>query len=307
MGLVPHPGERAGGALLRHLLANAKRPERVVVIGARGFIGRQLVSRLAADGFSSLAPPSDDLDLRDPGSAARLAQMLRPGDAVVMLAAARHHQAGDLRTFVENIQIGQTVCAATAAAPCAHVVYFSSDAVYPDGQEFVTEQSCAQPTSLYGAMHLAREFMFRRSVGDRLLVARPTLVYGPADPHDTYGLDSMIRSALHKRRIEIFGAGEDTRDQVLVDDVVSLTLLALLHRTCGVLNLATGVSTPRLELARVVADRFDDPVEIVRVPRRRPASRRRFATDLCRKSFPTFQWTPLPEGVGGVVERERLS
>ena len=43
--------------------------------------------------------------------------------------------------------------------PVAHLVYISSDAVYADGPLPLTEASPAAPTSLHGAMHLAREQM----------------------------------------------------------------------------------------------------------------------------------------------------
>ena len=70
-----------------------------------------------------------------------------------------------------------------SGAPVAHVVNISSDAIYADGPVPLTEATPVAPTSLHGAMHLAREIALHAEVRVPLAMLRPTLIYGAADPH----------------------------------------------------------------------------------------------------------------------------
>jgi nucleoside-diphosphate-sugar epimerase len=197
------------------------------------------------------------------------------------------------------------VCAALEKVAPAHVVYFSSDAVYPSDVGRITEESCAQPPDLYGMMHLAREVMLRISTAARVAVLRSTLVYGSADTHTSYGPNRFRRMAHKEGRITLFGEGEEMRDHILVDDVVALTLRILRHRSAGTLNLATGRSVTFAELAQRVAALFDRPIEIVGTPRQNPITHRHFDVIALRKAFPTFSFTPLDVGLAR-AHREML-
>ena len=72
--------------------------------------------------------------------------------------------------------MGAAVCQALRASPVQHVIYISSDAVYADSDQPLTERSCAQPASLHGTMHLTREVMLYNSVADTLWKPRPLTV-----------------------------------------------------------------------------------------------------------------------------------
>jgi len=49
----------------------------------------------------------------------------------------------------QNLKMVEAVCGALDASPVAHVVYVSSDAVYVDDANPVSETSCCQPSSLH--------------------------------------------------------------------------------------------------------------------------------------------------------------
>ncbi len=59
---------------------------RIWVTGGNGFLGRQVVAQLRRHGAEVLAPRSTELDLLDPGAAARFLREHRPA-GVVHLAA----------------------------------------------------------------------------------------------------------------------------------------------------------------------------------------------------------------------------
>ena len=283
--------------MLTHHWPEPRDPERVVVLGGRGFIGSALLALLERSGIPAAAPGSIELDLTAEDAGDRLAALLRPTDALVMLAALTPDRGRGVAPFLKNLRMMAAVSAALEKATPAHAVYVSSDAVYPADATLITEESRAQPGDLYGAMHLAREVMIRASTTAPVAVLRPTLVYGAGDPHNSYGPNRFRRMAHKEGRIALFGQGEEKRDHIFVDDVAALALLVLRHLSAGTLNLATGRSVSYADLARKVAGLFDRPVEIVETPRKNPIVHRHFDVAALRRALPAFVFTPLEAGL----------
>lgn len=291
--------------MLTHHHPVPQEPERVVVLGGRGFIGGALLAALERAGIPALPPSSVELDLAAEGASGRLAALLRPADALVVLAALTPDKGRGIAPFLKNLAMGANICGALERVTPAHVVYFSSDAVYPLDIGLVTEGSCAQPTDLYGMMHLAREIMIKTATKTPVAVLRPTLVYGTEDTHNAYGPNRLRRMAHKDGRITLFGQGEEMRDHIAVDDVAALALSVLRHLSSGTLNLATGRSISYADLARKVAALFDKPIDIDGAPRQNPITHRHFDITALREAFPTFVFTPLDDGLAK-AHREML-
>ena len=283
--------------MLEHELTESKDPVRVVVLGARGFIGAALAAHLKNVGVSVLGVTSADLDLTTDDAAGKLAERLTPEDSVVMLSALTPDKGRDITTFMRNLKMAQSVCSALETVPVQHVVHISSDAVYPFVDSDVNETSPAAPDDLFGTMHKAREVMFANAQKGPLAIVRPTLVFGSADTHNSYGPNRLRRMAKDDGKITLFGAGEETRDHIYIDDVVSLLALILSHRSLGLLNLATGTSIDFDTLARKVAGNFSPPVEVVHTDRNNPITYRQFDVTAINKAFPDFRFTPLEDGL----------
>ena len=272
-------------------------PSRVVVLGARGFIGRALVDALERDGITVLGFGRAELDLAADDAGDRLAGLLKPDDAVVMLAAVTPDKGKGIAPFLANIRAAASLCAALAKITPRHVIYFNSDAVYPMNAGLVNEDSCTRPSDLYGMMHLAREAMIEAATTAPVALLRPTLVYGAADTHNSYGPNRFRRMAHEDGKIVLFGNGKEMRDHIAVDDVIALAILVLRHRSAGVLNVATGWSISFADLAEKVAALFDKPIEIVRTPGQSPITHRHFDIAALRKAFPEFTLTSLDRGL----------
>ena len=288
--------------MLEHLNGSGERPARVVVLGAAGFVGGAIVERLARAGTNVLALGRADVDLLAADASERLIRLFEPTDAVVAASAAVPCVNPDM--VVENMIIARSIVSALAAYPVSHVINISSDAVYADSAEPLGEASCASPASLHGAMHLAREVMFRTAVSVPLATLRPTLLYGSGDTHSGYGPNRFMRSAKLGRPIALFGEGEERRDHVFIDDVAEIVRRVLDRRSRGVLNVATGVVSSFRELAGRVAalagGRGEGGVSIEMAPRSGPMPHngyRPFNTDNCREAFPDFRYTSLDSGL----------
>ena len=284
-----------GPAMLERSTSTRRTPSRVVVIGAGGFIGSAICTRLAADKLPVLALTRKELDLLKPEAAATLQRLLRADDSVVFVSALAPTRNNAM--LIDNLRMAEAVCAALAAQPVGHLVYVSSDAVYSDDANPVTERSCQQPSSLHGVMHLAREIMLRAALKLPLAILRPTLIYGAKDPHNGYGPNRFRRLAAKGEAITLFGEGEEKRDHVHVDDVAALASAVLQHRSTGTLNIATGRSASFREVAETVVGLSPRPVEIRGTPRQNPITHRHFDITDCLKAFPEFHYVPLRDGL----------
>lgn len=280
--------------MLELLNARPEMPRRLVLLGARGFVARACAEAAAAAGIPAIGVGREQIDLLDAGAAERLTGLLRTDDALVITSAVAPCR--DAEAMRRNVTMLTTVLRAVSQRPVHHTVYISSDAVYADSA-LVTEGTAAAPSSVHGAMHVAREAMLRGEAADSLAILRPSLLYGPNDPHNGYGPNRFARQAAAEGRIALFGDGADRRDHVFVADLGRLVVEVLLWRGRGVLNVATGRSLPFRAVAELVAACAARPVDIVAAPRVNAVTHRHFDTAAAIKAFPRFRWTPLEEGV----------
>ena len=282
--------------MLTHENSTPKKPGRVVIIGAGGFVGGAIRKALLSATIDVLALTRKELDLLAGGAAEKLAHLLRPDDSVVMVSAIAPVKTVPM--LMQNLAMAETVCAALSQAPIAHLLYISSDAVYCDDANPVTESSACAPSTLHGMMHAARELMLKSATAAPLACLRPTLIYGAADPHGGYGPNRFRRQADKGEPISIFGEGEERRDHIAVEDVAALAALMLTHRSRGALNAVTGVSTSFSDIAQIVAQLHGGTVTSVPRPGPRPHLLHRFFDITnCHKAFPEYRFTPLAAGL----------
>ena len=290
--------------MLTHLQSSPKNPSRVVILGAGGFVASAVERRLRDAAIPVLALPRTTLDLKLDKAGERLASYLRPDDALLFAAAIAPVKNEEM--LVANIQMGAAVCQALRASPVQHVIYISSDAVYADSDQPLTEQSCAQPASLHGAMHLTREVMLYNSVADSLCTLRPTLIYGADDPHNGYGPNQFCRSAAAGEDIVLFGNGEERRDHVWVEDVAKIVTRVLLFQSIGCLNIATGKVHSFREIAELVCQLFSDQVAVTvraRIGQMPHNGFRPFNTVATANTFTDFDFVTIDNGLAAITAR----
>jgi UDP-glucose 4-epimerase len=288
-----------------HLETNGVTPARVVVLGATGFVGQDIVRHLNESQIETLPLSSADIDLTKPESVEELRQRVRETDSLVIVSAITPDKGKDAATLMQNLTMSQHVSAFLEETRCAHVAYISSDAVYADNAHPVREDSCCDPSSFHGLMHLVRERMLSAAVQKTTVpyvTLRPCTVYGASDTHNSYGPNRFLRTALKEHKIKLFGQGEEKRDHIYINDLSRLVGLCLLHRSQGVLNVATGHSVSFFELAETIARLCGNRVEIEGAPRANPVTHRHFDINAIHKAFPQFGFTSLDKGLAEMLE-----
>jgi nucleoside-diphosphate-sugar epimerase len=281
--------------MLEHRSESPVKPARVVVIGAGGFVGGAVIKALQGDGVPVLGLTRKEVDLLAAGAADALAARLQPEDSVVFVSALAPTRTPAM--LIQNLQMAAAVIDALAKRPVAHLVYISSDAVYADDANPVTERSACAPSSLHGMMHAARELVLKTQIKVPLAILRPSLLYGEADPHNGYGPNRFRRLAAKGEAITLFGEGEEQRDHIFIDDVARLAALVLAHRSTGVLNIATGVSTSFRAVAEMIVAAQGSRSAVNGTPRQNPITHRHFDIADCLKAFPRFRYTALADGM----------
>jgi nucleoside-diphosphate-sugar epimerase len=290
--------------MIKHTNSAPIAPAKVVILGASGFVGSHLVSLLAESKTPTLALSSADLDLENPDSTEKLANIVGEGDSLVFISALTPDRGRDIGTLMKNLTMGQHVSAVLQESKCSQVVYVSSDAVYQDDVNPVRENSNCEPSGFHGIMHIARERMLSHVLQGQqvpLFILRASLLYGPNDTHNGYGPNRFIRTATSEQKISLFGEGEEKRDHVFIGDLCRLIELGLTHGSDGILNVANGQSASFIEAALAVKEALSDEVEIVTSERQSPITHRHFDTSATQRAFPSFQFTPLDVGISETV------
>ncbi|MDI6775408.1 MAG: SDR family oxidoreductase [Verrucomicrobiota bacterium] len=224
----------------------------ILVTGGAGFIGSNLVRRLAQDGHA--ARVLDNLatgrreNLRDiagkiefvEGDIRDIAQVRRvtAGVAAILHAAALPSVQRSVEQPQETdaVNVGGTLNVLVAAqeAGVKTLVFSSSSSVYGDAPGLPRREDMVLcPASPYAAQKLIGEHyarVFHRLHGLRTFVLRYFNVYGPRqNPLSEYAavVPRFIRSVMEGRSMTLFGDGEQTRDFTFVADVVEANLRCL--------------------------------------------------------------------------------
>lgn len=287
--------------MIQHLNAQGVKPKRVVILGGSGFLGRYLIKQLDSLKIPSLSISSKDADLTNKTSIEFMKKTIQPTDAVVFASCLTPDRGRDIGTTMKNLAMGENVCLALQESPCDYLVYISTDAVYADGETLIREDSRCEASSLYGLGHFMRERMIHNTCKEKgisYFIARPTLLYGPGDPHGSYGPNRFLKQINDNGQMKIFGNGEEQRDHVYIGDVARLLGECLQNKTVGILNIAKGKSTSFLKVAELCQQYCPTKVTIERLPRSGGTiSHTHFDISNLIRAFPMFKFTTLNEGI----------
>ena len=253
-----------------------------LVTGGAGFLGCNLVRRLAKDGhrvtvFDSLVTGRRENlegiegeikfvqgDVRD--TSALLEVFASHGFECAFHLAALPSVRLSLERPQETHETNATgtlnVLAVARAVGCQRIVFASSCAVYGDrSRPPVSEDSLPDPLSPYAAQKLLGEYycsLYSRFLGVQAVSLRFFNIYGPRqDSRSEYSavVPKFIGRVLNGQAPVIYGDGGQTRDFVFVEDAVNACVLAAgSDKTAGrVINIGSGVETSVAELAGAVA------------------------------------------------------
>jgi len=251
---------------------------RVVVTGAAGFIGSNLVHGLNAIGIDDIIAVDDLTDGAKYRNllGARLSdyfdkddfyprfarQELGKIDVVFHEGACSDTMEHNGRFMLENNYRRSRDLLDACQARGTRLLYASSAATYGGSAKFQEIPQFEQPLNVYGYSKLLFDNIVRRElpiVRSQVVGFRYFNVYGPREQHK----GRMASVAFHhftqfreQGKVALFGAhdgyeaGMQSRDFVYIDDVVAVNLWFLQHpRKSGIFNLGTGRAQPFNDVA----------------------------------------------------------
>ncbi len=258
-----------------------------LITGAAGFLGSSLANNLSREGHQVRG--LDDLSTGDPQALSpdvhftrgdvsdrpKLWTLLQEVDVVYHFAARVSVPESVLYPRDYNtVNVGGTVALMEAMRDVGvrRVVLASSGAVYGDLEEQPLRESITpSPRSPYAVSKLAAEFYVRtigRLWGIETVSLRVFNAYGPGQhlpaSHPPV-VPYFLRQAQRGGTLVVHGDGNQTRDYVYVDDVVSAMVAASTAPNVDglVINVGSGIETSLRELVKHVLDVTNSQPEII--------------------------------------------
>jgi nucleoside-diphosphate-sugar epimerase len=246
---------------------------RILVLGAAGFIGANLVRELIAQGsvvFAAvrkgrqrLAAVEDDIELVEvdvllDGSIEHAVERARPEVAVNLVVAGGHPQtSGERFRQLEVAVLGTSrLVEALSRVGCPRLVHLGSSLEYGPRDRAHREEDALAPVTARGAAKASETIAclgLARALSVPTVVLRPFTVYGPMD-HESRLVPTAIRAAIEDRELPLTEPGL-VHDYVHVDDVVRAICRAAIAPSCladAVFNVGTGIQTTNERLVELV-------------------------------------------------------
>ena len=305
---------------------------RVLITGGAGFIGSHLAltlqKRAAVRIFDNLRTgdrrrlEGHNVDFVQASvlDTAALRSAMSGADVVFHLAAMVGVQESmdNPQGCIETNVIGTfNVLKAAAEAGVRKLVFASSAAIYGDDPPVPTSETASpSPKSPYAMTKLDGEYlceMFLREERLKTATLRFFNVFGPGqDPASPYAaaIPTFIRRAMCGEEVKIFGDGEQTRDFVYVEDIVSsLLFVAENSDLTGAYNCGYGHQTTINEIAHRIVDLTESDSRLIHLPARPGDVRHSCASTEKLRASGWRTVSGLEEGLRKTVEacRQRIS
>jgi ADP-L-glycero-D-manno-heptose 6-epimerase len=260
---------------------------RVVVTGAAGFIGANIVKGLNARGIDDIIVVDDltrgdkfcnfaDLKIADYVDLDDLYPNFEEGyygkvEAVFHEGACSDTMESNGKYMMDNNYTLSCELFQACQQQGTRLLYASSAATYGGSETFREEPAFEAPLNVYGYSKLLFDQRMRRELGVSFERAKVQVagfryfnVYGPREQHKGR-MASVAFHQFHQFRkegkVKLFGeyggygAGEQMRDFVFVDDVVAVNLWFFDHPgKSGVYNLGSGRAQPFNDVAVAVVN-----------------------------------------------------
>ncbi|MCW5648949.1 MAG: ADP-glyceromanno-heptose 6-epimerase [Ramlibacter sp.] len=260
---------------------------RIVVTGAAGFIGSNLVKGLNARGIDDIIAVDDltqgdkfrnlaDLRIADYVDADLFYDSFADGyfgqvEAIFHEGACSDTMETDGKYMMDNNYTLSCGLFNACRERGTRLLYASSAATYGGSDTFRETPEFEKPLNVYGYSKLLFDQRMRRELGPDFSGASTQVagfryfnVYGPREQHK----GRMASVAFHEfnqfqaeGRVKLFGEyggygpGEQMRDFVFIDDVVAVNLWFLDHPDrSGIFNLGTGRAQPFNDVALAVVN-----------------------------------------------------
>ena len=306
--------------------------QKILICGATGFVGRNMVNYFAAQGDYEVHAvrfkrPEYEVknviwhqaDLRDPDAVESIVK----GKDIIIQAAATTSGAKDIVTrpyihVTDNAVMNSYLFRAAFEHKVKNVIFFSCTVMYQSNDELLKEVDFDANDELHpryfgvGHTKLYIEKMcdfFSRIGQTKFTAIRHSNIYGP---HDKYDLErshffgaTITKVMTAEDKISVWGTGEEERDLLYIDDLNRFVHLALEKQQAKykLYNCGLGQAHPVIEIIKSIIHASGKDLEIEH-DLSKPTIKNSLSLD-CSLAKKELDWKPeisLEEGIAKTIE-----
>ena len=276
--------------------------KQVLVTGATGFIGKHISQQLAADGFNLLllgrslpalealrtvilekfpaidctVMPCDlgdvtgNLDFGNPTD--RVDHIIHCASMVPGAVTGMSFDSADIKSISSNMNLGlRKLC--DHCPNLKQLIHMSSASIYDQHapSPILENSPKIQGDTGYAASKYQTERALRNIAEEKncdLAMLRPCQIYGPGEPHGL-AVTKMIKTAIDGGTITLNNAGSDIRDLVFIEDIATITSLALKAKVRGAINIGSGCGYSMLEVVTALQSASPHTCTVITEPQSR--------------------------------------
>jgi|SRR5690606_13143568 nucleoside-diphosphate-sugar epimerase len=247
----------------------------ILVTGATGFLGRNLIRFLVKEGHTVTAIGRDGEKLTKcfpdqiiskqvtDYSAQSLSRLTKGQEIVVHLASQLMQRDTDplrISEFNRNLEIVENLMIACETNKIRKFVNISSISVYPR-EEDLLENQAVNPWNIYGVSKANIDtylLYIQQKIQTKIVSLRLARLYGYGEREGLLFTD-FVEKARNKKALTINGQGKSTIEYIYIEDAVDAIIAVLRNGEAGgVYNVGTGISFSVYEIAEVVNEVFDN-------------------------------------------------
>lgn len=287
---------------------------KILILGSEGFVGTNLVRNLnkihqvlPADQIkNSKTKNYVQFDITNYES---VEQVVKNVDVVINLAA--HTLIASIGDEIKNAQtniIGLlNVLEACRKNNISKIIFTSASSIIGQPNQFqVSENHAVVPKTAYGITKMTSEHyirLYKEMYGINYVIFRFFNIYGPYQKNGL--IPSLYSRIIGNEPIAVFGKGDQIRDYVYVEDIVSFFEKAVSTNIAdnNIFNLGTGKGSTVLDIIKTLSKILNIRPKIEFKPQR-PGEIGNFVADttFLKSKFGFIPQTRVEEGLGKTIE-----
>jgi GDP-L-fucose synthase len=298
--------------------------QKVLVTGGAGMIGRQLVDLLLEKGAKvTVADLNEPTDLPQGVDFAKTnllyfdqcQNICKGQDYVFNLVGIKcspkvtMEQPADI--MGPMMQFNTNMLEAAMKANVKWYLYTSTVGVYTPAEIFYEDdvwKGSPSPNDWYGGWakrmgELQCEAYEKQNGEGKCSIVRPANVYGPYDNFDLKNamvVPSLIRKASENDVLEVWGDGSPIRDFIHAKDVARGMMFAVENKITKPINLGSGDGVTIKEVAEIVANYFNKPIQWS--PEKPSGDAKRLFSMERANSYGFYPKVSIKEGIESTIE-----
>lgn len=255
---------------------------KIVVIGAGGFLGKNLIIKLLQHGYDVVAVDRAEVGIKHPkltsfvtnvDESISVNKFVNEGDTIVYLLTSSVPINSNTDVYNDaksNVLLAIRIFEKCIEAGAKKILFASSGGTVYGKPHYlpIDEKHSLNPNSAYAISKLAIEkyllllCSLNNIMGINLRISNP---YGPGQrPFVGQGvIATFLASSLLNRTIEIWGAGDNIRDYIYIDDVSYAFIKAVEYNgQYNTFNIGSGEGHDLLEIISVIKKHTGKELEI---------------------------------------------